>query len=151
MDWGVHFLLLSIQHFLFKKAHAIPEPFDLPSNEHCNHCTGMLRMFLSQLMSDQVRLEGKPTIKSGLVPEDLKLWVARSTRAQSRGHHAIDRLEERNGRKRKRSTTFRERTRKDHRQSDQHWNSFNGNTRESSEREGGARMDFPERIDTILN
>ena len=54
-------------------------------------------------------------------------------------------------RKRKRSTIFLERTRKGHRQSDQHWNCFKGNIGEIPQRRGGALMGLPERIDTILN
>ena len=39
----------------------------------------------------------------------------------------------------------------DHRQSDEHWNHFKGDVGETSERRGGAHMDFSDRIDTILN
>ena len=46
---------------------------------------------------------------------------------------------------------FLERTREDHRQSDEHWNLFKGNVGETSERCGGARTGFSERIDSILN
>ena len=49
-------------------------------------------------------------------------------------------------RKRKCSTIFLERTRKDHRKSDQQWNS-----RKTSERRGGAQIGFRVRLDTILN
>ena len=39
-----------------------------------------------------------------------------------------------------------------HRQSDQHWNCFKGNTGENPERRGRAHMGLPERIyDTTLN
>ena len=72
-------------------------------------------------------------------------------RAQSQGHHTIDRLGGERRRKRKRSTIFLERTRKGHRQSDQHWNCFKGNTGETPEKRGGAHMGLPERVDTILN
>ena len=51
----------------------------------------------------------------------------------------------------KRSTIFLERTRKGHRQSNQHWNCFKGNIGDTPERRCGAHMGFPERIDTILN
>ena len=43
-------------------------------------------------------------------------------------HYTIDRLEKRGVEKRKRLTIFLERTRKGHRQSDQHWNCLKGNT-----------------------
>ena len=46
--------------------------------------------------------------------------------------------------------TFRERTRKGHRQSDEHRNRFKGNVGKTSERRGGAHMGFSERIDIIL-
>ena len=52
---------------------------------------------------------------------------------------------------RKRETIFLEGTREDHRQSDEHWNRFNGNVGETSERRTGGNMGFSERIDTILN
>ena len=57
--------------------------------------------------------------------------------AQSQGHHAIDRLEERGverGSARRSSLKERE----GHRQSDEHWNCFKGNVGETSERRGGA-------------
>ena len=54
-------------------------------------------------------------------------------------------------RKRKCSTIFLERTRKGHRQSNQHWNCSKGNLRETPERRGATHMGLPERIDTILN
>ena len=44
-----------------------------------------------------------------------------------------------------------ERTREGHRQSDEHWNRFKGIAGELSGRRGGVHMDFPERVDTILN
>ena len=44
-----------------------------------------------------------------------------------------------------------DRKREGHRQSDEHWKCFISNVGETSERRGGARMDFSERIDTILN
>ena len=46
---------------------------------------------------------------------------------------------------------FPERTRESHSQSDEHWNHFKGGTGETYERRGGVHMDFPERIDTIVN
>ena len=54
-------------------------------------------------------------------------------------------------RKRKRSTILLERKRKGHLQSDQHWNCFKDNIRDTPERRGGAHMGLPEHIDTILN
>ena len=53
--------------------------------------------------------------------------------------------------KRKFLMIFLERTREGHQQSDEHWNHFKGNARETSERWGGAHMGFFECIDTILN
>ena len=44
-----------------------------------------------------------------------------------------------------------DRTTEGHRQSDEHLECFIANVGETSERRGGARMDFSERIDTILN
>ena len=38
-----------------------------------------------------------------------------------------------------------------HRQSNEHWNRFKGDVLETSERRGGAHIDFSERIDIILN
>ena len=48
------------------------------------------------------------------------------------------RVGERRG-KRKRSAIFPERTRRDHRQSDERWNGSNCSAGETSERRGGAR------------
>ena len=72
-------------------------------------------------------------------------------RAQSQGHHTIDRLEERGvERGSARLTIFLWKDeREGHRQSDEHWNRFKGNAGETSERRGGAHMGFSERIDTI--
>ena len=45
-----------------------------------------------------------------------------------------------------------ERKRKGHRQSDEHWNCFNGNSGKTFERRCGAHMGFfSGRIDTIVN
>ena len=52
--------------------------------------------------------------------------------------------------KRKHSTIFFERMRKDHLQLDEHWNCFKGNTGETSERRGKTYMGFSERMDTTL-
>ena len=49
------------------------------------------------------------------------------------------------------STTFIQRTKKGHRQSDQHWIFFKGNTLAISERKVWAHVGLPGRIDTILN
>ena len=72
-------------------------------------------------------------------------------RAQSQGHHSIDRLEERGVRKRQLSTICLQRTRQGQCQSDRHWKWFKSNIMESSERRGGAHIVFPERLDTTLN
>ena len=42
-------------------------------------------------------------------------------------------------------------TRKGRSQSDEHWNCFKGDVRETTEGRGGALMGFFECIDTILN
>ena len=97
------------------------------------------------------RLAGKATLTSDLhlgrseVLRSLRHYL----RAQSQGHHTIDRVEERRG-KRMRSMVFFERTRGGHRQSEEHRNCFKGNIGETSEKRGGAHMDFSERIDVIL-
>ena len=44
-----------------------------------------------------------------------------------------------------------DRTREGHRQSDEYWKCFISNVEQTSERRGEARVDFSERIDTILN
>ena len=49
------------------------------------------------------------------------------------------------------SSSFSSPAPKGHYYSDQHWNCFKGNVGETSERQGGAHMGFPERTDTILN
>ena len=49
------------------------------------------------------------------------------------------------------SMIFFRRTRKGHRQSDQHWNCFKVNIGETPERLGGAHMGLPECLDTICN
>ena len=93
------------------------------------------------------RLAVKAALTSGLLLE--RSEVLRSLRhylrAQSQGHHDIDRLEGERPGKRKRQTIFLERTREGHRQSDEHWDRFKGNVREISERSDGARMGFAER------
>ena len=98
------------------------------------------------------RLAGKAAITSDLClgrPEmlrSLRLPVG----AQPRTSHRRSPIGERSG-KRKRSLIFLERTRKEHCQSDEHWDCFKGNVGESFERRGGAHMCFSERINTILN
>ena len=61
--------------------------------------------------------------------------LRRNLRAQSQGHHTIDRLEERGNARR----SSLEGTREGHRQSDEHQNHFKGNVGETSERRGGAQ------------
>ena len=72
-------------------------------------------------------------------------------RAQSQGHHTIDRLEERGMERGNAGRSSLKRTREGHRQSDGHWNHFKGNVGDTSETRGGAHMDFSKRTDTILN
>ena len=50
-----------------------------------------------------------------------------------------------------RLTIFLQMIREGHRQSDEHWNCFKGNSGDISERQGRAHMGFSKRIDTILN
>ena len=45
---------------------------------------------------------------------------------------------------------FLEKTRKDHLQSDRHWNCFRGKTVENSGRRDGAHMDFSELVDSVI-
>ena len=93
-------------------------------------------------------MAGKATITSGLllrrsaVLKSLRHYL----RAQSQGHHTVDSLEERGVER-----GFLERTRAGHRESDEHWIGFKGDVGETSERCGGAHMDFFESMDTILN
>ena len=74
------------------------------------------------------RLAGKATVTGGLHlgRSEVVRSLRRYLRAQSRGHHTINRLGERREayRNRKRSTRGRERS---HRQSDRRWNRFKGN------------------------
>ena len=85
------------------------------------------------------RLAGKPTLSSCLLlgSSEVLRSLRHYLRAQSLGHHIIDRLEER-GVKRKRYTIFLERTREGHRQSGEYWNCFQGNVGETSEKRSGA-------------
>ena len=99
------------------------------------------------------RLAGKATLTSGLLlgRSEMLRSLRHCLRAQSQGHHTIDRLEERGverGNARRSSLKGRD---EGHRQSDEHWKRFKGNVGETSEGWGGAHMGFSERIDTILN
>ena len=99
------------------------------------------------------RLAGKATLASGLLlgRAEVLRSLRHYLRAQSQGHHTTDRLKERGVERGSAKRSLLERTREGHRQSDEHWKDFKGNARETSERCGGAHMNFPERIDTILN
>ena len=99
------------------------------------------------------RLVGKATLTSGLLlgRSEVLRSLRHYLRAQSQGHHTIDRLEERSVERGSARRSSLKRTRKGHRQSNEHWNRFKGNVGETSERRGGAYMGFSERIDTILN
>ena len=99
------------------------------------------------------RLDGKATLTSGLLLGRSEVFrgLRHYLRAQSQGHHTIDRLEERGLERGSARRSSLKRTREGHRQSDEHWNRFEGNVGETSERQGGAHVGFSERIDTILN
>ena len=109
-------------------------------------------------MTEQIlRLAGKASLTNGfplLGRSEVLRSLRHYLRAQSQGHHTVDRLEER-GVKRLEEVLdvmiFLERTREGHRQSDEHWNRLKGNGGETSERRDGAHMGFSERRDTILN
>ena len=68
------------------------------------------------------RLAGKATLTDSLLLGRSKLLrsLRPYLRAQSQGHHAVDRLEERSLER----GSFLERTREGHRQADEHWNRF---------------------------
>ena len=69
--------------------------------------------------------------------------------AQSRGHHAIDLVEERGVEKRKLWKIFLQRTKGaivNQTNTDKHGNCFEGNAGEASEKRGGAHMGFSELI-----
>ena len=89
------------------------------------------------------RLTGKATLTSGLHLGEVRRSLKHYPRAQSQGHHTIDRLEERGVERGGAGRSSFERTREGHRQSDEHWNRFKGNVGETSERRGGAHMGFP--------
>ena len=78
------------------------------------HTTNQSTHILTAQTKKTDRMAGKATITGGLrlgrseVLRSLRHYL----RAQSQGHHTIDRLEERGVLKRKRSTTFLERTEK---------------------------------------
>ena len=116
-------------------------------------CTDSLRHAEVEGNDRADRLAGKAIITSGwrlgrskvsrslrLYPQKTKPWTL---------HHRSSGGERR--KRRQRSTIFVERARQGHHQLDQHWNYFRGNTEESSERQGGAHMDLPGRVNTILN
>ena len=79
--------------------------------------------------------DGPGMVNMLLAKEELYNTYTDYLRAQSQGHHTIDRLEIRGVGKRKRSTIFLERRRKGYRQSDERWNCFKrkrwGNFREA--------------------
>ena len=81
------------------------------------------------------RLAGKAAITRGLrLSRSEVLWSLRHyLRAQSQGHHTIDRLEREPCRGSARRSSL-----KGHRQSDEHWNCFKGNVGKTSERRDGA-------------
>ena len=92
-------------------------------------------------------------VSSGLIP--VRSEVLRSLRqymrAQSQGHHTIDRLGEgvlERGRARQSFLKGRERATANQTKS---WNRFKGDVGETSERLGGAHMGFSERINIILS
>ena len=69
-------------------------------------------------------------------------------RAQSQGHHTIDRLEERGVERGSVRRSLDERGPPSIRRN---WNRFKGSVGETCDRWGGALMGFSERIDTTLN
>ena len=95
-------------------------------------------------MTEHYRLAEKTTHTCGLLlgrSEVLRSW-RRYLRAQSQKDITPSIAGgERRG-KRKRETIFLERTRDDHRQSDEHWNRFKGNNGETSERDRVERICF---------
>ena len=84
------------------------------------------------------------TFTSGLLlgRSEVLRSLRRYLRAQSQGHHTIDRLEVR-GVERGSARRCSLKGRDGQRQSDEHWNRFKGNVGETSQRRGGAH--------TILN
>ena len=101
-------------------------------------------------MTEQIDRRARPP--SLLGRSEMLRSLRHYMRAQSQGHHTIDRLKERGvERGSARRSSVLERTREGHRQSDEHWNRFKGDAGETSERRGGANMGFCESIDTILN
>ena len=98
-------------------------------------------------------LGGKATITSGLrIRSELLRRLRHYLRAQSQGHHTIDRLEAR-GMERGRARRSSLKRREGHRQSNEHSNRFKGYIRETSERRGGEHkiVCFSVRMDTILS
>ena len=104
-------------------------------------------------MTEKTDWWAKATLTSGLLLgiSEVLSSLRHYLRAQSQGHHTIDRLEERGVERGSAGRSSFERTREGHRQSDEHWNRFKGNVGETSDRRGAAHMGFSERIDTILN
>ena len=109
-----------------------------------------------------------PTFEGGLswTCRSLRKWQGRSTGGQLSNHHrrvasrkiwSVEKLETLSAGTKPRIShhrspmVFLEGTREGQRQSDQHWNCFKGNIEETQESRGGAHMDLPERIYTILN
>ena len=117
----------------------------------CVYCCG--HAGVKGHMTEQIDWRAKHLSQVTCILKGLKCWVWDTTcRHMPRTSHHRSPGGERH-RKGKHSTIFLERMRKGHRQWDQHWNCFKGNTGETPEKQGGAHiyMGLPERIDTILN
>ena len=105
------------------------------------------------LCSCVVILAGNATLTSGLLlgRSEVLRSLRHYLRAQSQGHHTIDRLEERGvERGSARRSFLKGRERVIVSQTNIYRHRFKGNDGETSERLGGAHMGFSERIDTIL-
>ena len=89
------------------------------------------------------RLAGKATLRNGLLlgRSEVLRSLRHYLRAQSQGHHTIDRVEERGVER-----VFLEKMRERNCHSDEHWNRSEGNIGENSEKRKGAYMDFTARI-----
>ena len=86
-------------------------------------------------------MAGKATITSGLHlrTSEVLRCLRPYLRAQSQGYDTIDRQEEREAWKEEALDDLpRKDERESHRQSDEHWNRFKGDVRETYERRGGA-------------
>ena len=68
-----------------------------------------------------------------------------------KAYHTLDRLEERGVERGSARGFSLKASEEGHRQSDERWNRFKENAGETSERRGGARTWFFERIGSILN